>query len=339
MTSQHQETEQGNGFTGVTVLIVATDPQHPGVHNCTKLLDKFGYDWKLLGAGAQWSGWRQRMAWYRDAARCYDDDRVLVCLDSYDAFPIRPLDDGLLRRFASCGTPLLFSQEAMCGGNCRALTDWWSSERGQRIRHGQLSGDLIRCNQYVNGGALMGTASAIAFLYDWMLACPLITDDQIGLGYFALQFPDLWTPDVNSQFFVNCIQDGTHVRPEETCAYFVHWPGNQPGYRGATYNALVKRFLGAEGRQVVASHKRFPTCHDWTPTKIVLLIAGILVGLVLIAAITGLIVVVVKTTADDQRRPRRQGDDVAGLRQRSEPVGVSHPENRPAVAQGAVETD
>jgi hypothetical protein len=107
----------------VTVLLAATDDKHPGLLNCTDLLMKFGYEYRIIGIGETWQGWRQRMGWYREAAAEYPEDHLIVCMDSYDAVPIRTLTT-LEQQFQSFGTELVVSLEEACGANCLPIDDW-----------------------------------------------------------------------------------------------------------------------------------------------------------------------------------------------------------------------
>ncbi len=259
-------------MNGVTVLLVATSPQR-GFRNAIDSLKLHGFNAHsinptinqrketilpktkqsiqtqeskmarhvVLGLGDRWGGWRHRMQMYRDAA-CevarIDPDSLVVCMDAYDTVSMRSFDAGLVRTFEEFGKPVLLSLERVCGGNCVSIRDWWKTD-GQKY----TANGVIPKNRYVNGGLLMGRASAIRDVYQWMLNSGA-KDDQIGLARWALAHRDQWAPDVSGSIFRNQVfaDHLTEIDLQGRGCYFAHFPGSND-WCIEPYDRAVKTIL------------------------------------------------------------------------------------------------
>jgi hypothetical protein len=223
--------------SGVVVLLMATT-SGPGLQNAKNALKRFKYHHQVLGLGEKWQGWRHRMEHYRNAAAELPPNTLVVCMDAYDALPVKP-SKTLKKTFESFGKPLVFGLETVCGGNCFNIKPWWYSQYG----HQYLDANGKRPpNRYVNGGLVMGEAWAIRDLFDWMLKTGA-QDDQVGLGRFALQYPDSWAPDVQGLLFQNKVYRTRLLL--SNMPHFAHFPGMiYSGTRG--YNEATAQVLGHE---------------------------------------------------------------------------------------------
>lgn len=225
----------------IRVLLVATK-EMPGLRNSVETLAQNGYDYRIIGMGQKWEGWRQRMQWYLEAADEFSKDHldgIVVCMDAYDAISLRPQSDAFQTTFDSFGKSLVLGLERSCGSNCVPITEWWN-DRGRQFLN--TEGKPPR-DQYVNGGLLAGRASAIRDLYAWMLKSGA-TDDQMGLGTWALEHPDAWAPDVLGLLFKNRIW-GEPLEDEDAnghVAFFAHFPGSAGGDITG-YDAAVQQRL------------------------------------------------------------------------------------------------
>jgi hypothetical protein len=253
-----QTKQKGGG--DLMVLMMASSASHPGLLNAVDSLKLQGYriatqqiveqqkhhQYRVLGLGEQWGGWRHRMRTYRDAAAeltQLDPLAVVVCMDAYDAICLRSAGDGLLDTFRSFGKPLVLSLERVCIGNCVSIRDWWETDGTPHLRKASLS-DLPE-DRYVNGGLVMGYAWAIQKLYDWMLNINE-ADDQRGLGRYALAHRDHWAPDIQGRIFKNKLYGDplTSADLSGQGAYFAHFPGlpwNGITSYDLTVNAVLKR--------------------------------------------------------------------------------------------------
>lgn len=241
----------------VVVLLAATKA-NSGFMNAIKSLQLHGFSYRVIGFGKKWEGWRGRMSWYRDAAvqlAQSNNEKIVVCMDCYDAFSIRHCNpQEFLTLFHSFKKPIVLSLESTCGGNCEPITKWWMGTYG--TTHPPKK-------QYVNGGLVVGRASAVGQMYNWILAQqPEITDDQIGLSRFAIANPDAWMPDIYEQLCTNKTFGETldFEQQAKRSTYFAHFPGLNPGMGPKKmYNDAAKQILGLEAVQLTGDGDMPPT--------------------------------------------------------------------------------
>lgn len=247
----------------VTVLLMATDKSHPGLRNAIDSLVRQNYldnstnslRYRIVGAGEKWGGWPHRMRSYRDAAALAakeDPNSLVVCMDAYDALSVRN-GSNLVQVFESFGKPLVLGMERVCGGNCKSIRDWWRSHGEKHASYLMSDGTRPR-DRYVNGGLLMGQASAIRDVYDWMLKDGA-KDDQIGLAKYVLAHRDSWAPDTHGKIFKNRVF-GAQLNSADLAGhgcFFAHFPGMRDWDISAydyTVEKLLKRKSGMKSRNM-----------------------------------------------------------------------------------------
>lgn len=253
----------------VTVLLVATKME-AGAHNMLASLRRYGYRYRVLGWGQPWEGWRQRMAWYRDSAKEYAPDELLLYVDAYDAVAARPWA-GIDTVFADVagGAGLVTGTEALCTlENCGNLKDWWAATRRTPATP----------YKFINGGVIMGRASAIAAAYDWVLAdARHFTDDQIGLAAYATAHPDAYAPDDGRRIVSN--KHAWHrMTGDERAgagAYFLHYPGVN---KAPIAYPIGEAWAAHAGRLAVM---RMPTSPMWETLRVLLPLAAAVLVLAL----------------------------------------------------------
>lgn len=280
------------GVKTICVVVVATDA-HPGLRNATDTLKKHGHEFRVLGEGQAWRGWRQRMDWYRAAASTLPGDSLVVCMDAYDALCLRS-PDRLEEVFRSFGKPLVFSVESFCGGNCVPLKSWWSSDLSKPFQNKDGTAPEDR---YVNGGLLMGYAKEVANLYGWMLK-ENHNDDQVGLGSFALAHPDLWAPDPEHRIFKNRLFNSrlTDEDLQGKGCFFAHFPGMRD-WGNAGYEQAVRHLLHRPS--LTHSHNR------GTPAKFALAIVALVVLSITLLLVVTLAALHFARTYRSRLNPRR----------------------------------
>jgi hypothetical protein len=299
-----------NALPPITVLVMATREDHPGLRNARDSLSARGFldlssqtgeseskgaknggkrgelGWRVMGLGEEWTGWRQRMAHYRagaDAAAQKDPRALVVCMDAYDALALRNGKD-LAQVFQSYGTDLVLSMERSCFsgcgfGNCVSVRDWWRTDGRPHLEKAGIRNGVPGRDRYVNGGLLMGKATAVRALYDWMLQTDQ-TDDQIGLALYALAHRDRWAPDIRGLIFKNKIF-GAQLDADDLAgkgAFFAHFPGfgdySAAGYDRAV-NAVLNRPSGMTSKNR-GSMKRYIF-------RIIMTVVACLLTLILVA--------------------------------------------------------
>lgn len=155
----------------VHLVTVATDTQSIHFTNWKNSALRAGWSEKqtsVLGAGVMWGGWHWRCKQVSAFCAGLQPHELVVFCDAYDLLVFGAPDEfaNLMSQHPTC--QLLVGVERMCiaeryGGNCA----------------GSIDGD----GWFVNGGAVMGLAAAMAHAYDWIGAHH--TDDQVGWFHFA----------------------------------------------------------------------------------------------------------------------------------------------------------
>lgn len=244
----------------VLIAFVATKAT-TGSQNLTSTLIKFNYDWARLGAGEKWQGWRYRMTLYRDFCRSLDPQKLIVCMDADDVLAVRSFDQAAFAEcFQSFGRSIVVAAETVCFGNCTPLDEYWSGHPNVPLR------------KYANAGVIMGSASELASMYQWMLDTGL-EDDQVALGRFINAHPDKVALDSENRLFYcyptkseyydpgikwdesNVLSLRDDLTGEDQSPYLVHFPGNfyMPAFRSwlnqkperIQYDDFAQGILGA----------------------------------------------------------------------------------------------
>lgn len=191
-------TEQmSRSFSSIILATVATDPDHPGLHNWRQSASQRG--WKnveVLGMGQKWAGWRVSSSWILDFMRAHPDDLILLT-DAYDCLINAPPTEALsLMNGLPPGQNAIFGTETLCyPRNCRKRTD-----RGN----------------FVSAGVCLGRGEALAQIYETV---EKNDDEQLGF-YDALDIlKDAISEDAGSRMAFNLTPNW--YEPESTS--YVWW--------------------------------------------------------------------------------------------------------------------
>ena len=220
------------------VLLVATH-WTPCFENCRRSLHQQGYQYRLLGWGQPWRGWRWRIELYLTALRDLPPDTLVVLLDAYDALAARPAAE-LRATFDAFDRPVVVGAEWYCGSatNCGRVQRWWHE-----------SGVAPSLNRHVNAGCVVGAAGALERVYTWIDA-KRYSDDQRGLSAWVdAAGPEAVALDVGAALVQNVhVLDGLSTG-KTTPAFFQHFPGPLLK-RGLFphYNVAVRHLLGVHAR-------------------------------------------------------------------------------------------
>lgn len=190
---------QKGGASPLKVFIYANDPSRVPFQFLSASLKQGGYDVKLLGEGQPWQGFAERMRAYQAAAAAEPPDSLIAFLDGYDALAVLPASVAVEKFLARprAALPILFSAEPYCLTNCDKEQIVWFDRNPTKlgsaaaIRSGlqpvpdrpteTLSVMHATSPVFLNGGAVMGRAGALASLYAAALQTEDI-DDQRALG-------------------------------------------------------------------------------------------------------------------------------------------------------------
>ena len=238
------------------VLACATSMGTQVQHFLKSFENHAGWDARIIGMGMKWDSYRTKMACYRDALKQMDRRQVVVCLDAYDALCVRD-SAGLLETFYSYGAPVVVGYEPLCCftlynrffqiGCCPNIDEWKAFHKIPRKEP-----------IYVNSGCIVGYASEIHAMMDWILAYTgfTIRDDQIGVGMYMNAFPQKVWLDLDNRLVFND-NFGRRLPIKETGKgrvevdlphrpFFLHFPGIKYVYKKNNYQTICSALLGVE---------------------------------------------------------------------------------------------
>jgi hypothetical protein len=228
-------------FSDLSVPLVITYDNEPtqNTHYFIKTMENNKWEYKLIGNGERWEGWRTRMIAYVRALSNIDPKKIVVLSDARDVFCIRG-SKSFIRAFESFKKPVVASMELFCEGldfwqegvehtQCMTLASYWK-------HHNVIP---IPDRKFVNNGLVAGYAQDLKEIYQWMYDKGY-TDDQFGLGNYVITFPDKVATDSDakllhsSTFGVNAGVQYLHKQANDSPtlaelngnrAYFLHIPG------------------------------------------------------------------------------------------------------------------
>lgn len=250
----------------VLVMYVATRLTS-GTVNYQKTLTKFEFASRALAMGEKWGGWRFRMKTYMEACQKLEPSTIVVLTDADDVLAVRP-SIGILELYHSFGRPIVLATEPVClRSNCQPVSEYWKTN--------QLP--VHSTSQFVNCGSMMGTATALATMWAWMLNNGY-EDDQFALGNYTNHFPELVALDsLNRIFYImppplrrsppsvvwdkqGTLQKLTDNIDRRDCTpYFLHFAGNfvEPAI-GATFQLARPAPLYDIFASQILSHEALP---------------------------------------------------------------------------------
>lgn len=243
----------------VLLLSVSTSNQ-PNVFNFEQTLRKHGWEYRILGMGDKWGGWRYRMQKYRDACRDLPAEKLVVLSDASDVLAARgpeAFEERWAQHFAECRVVVSATNActhvSLPGGNCLPTPELWeehlpADKRGKAIR-------------FPNAGLIAGRAAAIAEMWDWCLSTGE-SDDQVAVCKFLQERAHLkdraHTLDFDSVLFYtdnegvqSVRRDGEDFDPVEqqpVDAVLLHYAGMRMHVFSSddNYRRKAREQLGAE---------------------------------------------------------------------------------------------
>jgi hypothetical protein len=177
------------------VLSVCTNATE-GYMNFVISLERLGYDYRILGMGMTWGGWKWRTKMYLDALEGLEE-RMVLLVDGTDVLFIGS-PEILFKRFREHEAPVIIGSERNCstGGLRYNLV-----ERAKIMNaYTEISSSPYR---YPNGGCVMGYTTPLKrLLYQNKDA----NDDQEGYTYLHLAIPSLFVLDYGTTLVGNISQ-------------------------------------------------------------------------------------------------------------------------------------
>jgi hypothetical protein len=229
-------------YEDLTKPLVITYDNAPtdGTRYFCKTMTNNSWEYKVIGEGEKWEGWRTRMIAYVRTLERLPPKKIVVLSDARDVFCIRG-SKTFIKAFESYKKPVVTSMEIFCEAydhwreelkthvQCMTLASYWK-------HHGITS---PHDRKFVNNGLVAGYASDLKDIYQWMYDNNY-TDDQFGLGNYVITFPDKVATDCDakllhtSTFGVNAGVQYIHKQANDSPtlaelngnrAYFLHISG------------------------------------------------------------------------------------------------------------------
>jgi hypothetical protein len=164
------------------VVCVCTEWKHYWLDDWLEAAFKWGYEPVVLGQGLPWEGFGTKMNLVREYTRSLPAGEIVAVVDCYDLLMTGPVGE-LLSKFQWLNKPVVIGAESVCGSNCKPVSANTSCDE-----------------KYVNGGFVMGKASALTVVYaEAQSFCP--HDDQLGLCHCVNKHPGWFHLD-HEQFLV-----------------------------------------------------------------------------------------------------------------------------------------
>lgn len=250
VVTQLDQQRGGGGAPSPLKVFVYANLHTPPFQALYDSLRRGGYEVKLLGQGQPWRGFQERMRVYQAAAAAEPADSLVAFLDGYDSLAILSATQAVekFRGRPRPSAPILFSAEPVCLNNCaREQLAWFDSNPATKAGTKQAvetalqsvpdrpnePGSVIHRDStpvFLNAGAVIGQAGALAALYQDALATG-DTDDQRALGKVLATNPGRADLDVEGAVFrtklgerAKAAEEGTPTGPA-----FLHFPGVAAG--------------------------------------------------------------------------------------------------------------
>lgn len=155
------------------------------VRNYSNSLEKFNYNFEIVGDGQEWKGFMTKINEYIKTLERIKEDFVCIT-DCYDVLACGDSDE-LLKKYRDIAeSKILFSAETHCSSEkCLYLSNWWKIS---------LIDNKIK-TKYLNSGFIMGPRELVlqALIFSRDLK---IEDDQMALCIYAQEHPDKIMLDV-----------------------------------------------------------------------------------------------------------------------------------------------
>jgi hypothetical protein len=239
-----------------------------------KTLENNGWDFKFIGEGVKWNGFRDRIIGYYNEINNYHDDKVIILSDARDVFCLRNHDFFFERVKGIIENKIIVSAELFLIGQ----TNWTNKQiEDALLKDKEFFWQGVPLNKYwnyygkthdlpnkkyLNAGLIIGKTKNIKNAFKWLIDNNF-QDDQLGLSNYANNYPELVHLDYKAEFlhtstsFVNgSLYDyDTQITDTPTfqelfgfSSYFLHIPGSNHSKGQKTvyeciYNLFSEKYI------------------------------------------------------------------------------------------------
>jgi hypothetical protein len=255
---------------------------HEKTLNFMRTLDENEWNYKIVGRGEIWKGFRTRMEIYLRSLSELDPTDIVVLSDARDVFCLRnPIT--FIKDFKKYNKKIICSMEIYAEGSntynpirgptgdsndkyrqVHWIENYWKM---YNINHSELD------RKFVNAGLIAGYAENLIDFFDWALKNNF-TDDQKALGAYIDMKPEIIYCDLNAELlhtsgsYVCGGLQYTDVQSRDTPtllelsgnkSYFLHVPGNLPGQLFA-YNNINRLLQHHSQTKLIAVYPQYKNC-------------------------------------------------------------------------------
>lgn len=230
--------ESDNNENNIKVYTLGTNMNRE-LYNNISSFKQYGYNYKVIGIGEKFEGWRWRVLKYIDCIKehriKYGENTIIIFIDGYDALACSS-EEGLYDKFKNYNCRILGGIEK---GFTGALMDgyidnWWKYYNLDKNKY-----KYTKCN----AGFIMGYPKELEELYQWIYDNNY-NDDQVGLREYTNTFPEKIYYDINSIIIYN-----RRITDQEdkdiNLPHFKHYY-SYSGFGkllGVTFNDDVKKYI------------------------------------------------------------------------------------------------
>lgn len=217
-----------------------------------KTLDKYKWDYKFIGDGLNWSGFKDKIIRYYHflTSNNVADDKIVVLSDSRDVFCLKPPDLFIEQIKPIIENKIIISAELFLQGHMDWSDNqifevtskdsnyfWQGCPLNEYWEYYKINPVPFR--KYVNSGLIVGKTKYLKTALKWIIDHHF-TDDQFGFSKYTNKFPNLVYLDYESTIlhtstsYVNCSFYNHNIQKIDTPTfnelfglsnYFLHIPG------------------------------------------------------------------------------------------------------------------
>lgn len=261
--------DDNNNIDKPIVLSYENDPTNINSLLFKKTLENNNWDFKFVGQGTVWKGFRDRIIGYYEELSIYSDNKIIILSDARDVFCLRKPDFFIENIKNIIENKIIISSELFLCGHIN-WSDKQIEEALEKDKDFFWQGiplnnywdyygkkDNLPIRKYLNAGLIIGRCKMLKQVFKWLIDNNF-SDDQLGFANYANKFPELVYLDYDATYlhtstsFVNGslykydtqrLDSPTFTELFGLSSYFLHIPGsNTSKGQKQMYDCLYKLF-------------------------------------------------------------------------------------------------
>lgn len=256
-----------NNINFPIVISYETDTDNKNYILYKKTLENNKWDYKFIGQGLKWNGFRDKIIGYYNEIQKYPDNKIFILTDARDVFCLRSSKFLMDKINNIIDTKIIISAELYLRGNLNWTTQQiedklkidptYFYQGVQLIQYFDYynKSDSLPSRKYLNSGLIIGKASNLKTMFKWCIDNNY-NDDQLALAEYTNKFPEQIYLDYDANFlhtstaFVNCSTSNFNIQIQDSptfqelsgmTSYFLHIPGKGIG-QTQLYNMIYNLF-------------------------------------------------------------------------------------------------